>query len=211
MLIFHFCDRIALYTPVYSFINLFIHILRDPTASTIQSDLVLLDIAFGYFSNLEFATDLELSLPFVRELCHYARLVGARGKDNNSNNSTSVQQNKDQQQPQHGRLRQFEDDNNNNSGNAVGSNRADLAANRSHLLDNTNLLSGSDNIVFDGEAETPSYLVSYSTQNHDGIYLYSYTFCLLSQDNEFLGWPADDNLEMWSTLLPFMETSDSVF
>ena len=33
------------------------------------------DIALGYFSNVEFATDLELSLPFVRELCHYARLA----------------------------------------------------------------------------------------------------------------------------------------
>ncbi|KAJ9610300.1 hypothetical protein H2200_005077 [Cladophialophora chaetospira] len=34
------------------------------------------DIALGYFSNLEFATDFELSFrPFAREMCHYARLA----------------------------------------------------------------------------------------------------------------------------------------
>lgn len=82
--------------------NLFIHILRDTTLPTVESDLVLLgmcidsvlcgmwpsstarpnrltdfcsDIAFGYFSNLEFVTGLELSRLFVRDLCHYARLA----------------------------------------------------------------------------------------------------------------------------------------
>ncbi|KAI1619628.1 hypothetical protein EDD37DRAFT_642718 [Exophiala viscosa] len=66
---------IAKYTPVYCFMNLFMHILRDTTAPTVSSDLVLLDIAFGYFSNLEFVTGLELSRMFVRDLCHLARLA----------------------------------------------------------------------------------------------------------------------------------------
>ncbi|KAF2810174.1 uncharacterized protein BDZ99DRAFT_387355, partial [Mytilinidion resinicola] len=68
---------IALYTPTYSFINLFIHILRDSSRSmtTIQSDLAILDIAVGYFSSVEFATEFELKLSFARELCHYAHLA----------------------------------------------------------------------------------------------------------------------------------------
>ncbi|KAL5603881.1 hypothetical protein FOVSG1_006631 [Fusarium oxysporum f. sp. vasinfectum] len=33
------------------------------------------DVALGYFSHVEFATDLEFSLPFARELCQYARLA----------------------------------------------------------------------------------------------------------------------------------------
>ena len=39
------------------------------------------DIALGYFFNIEFATDLELSLPFVREMCHYARLAVDQKKE----------------------------------------------------------------------------------------------------------------------------------
>ncbi|KAK5368120.1 hypothetical protein LTS03_008264 [Exophiala xenobiotica] len=66
---------LARYTPVYCFMNLFVHILRDTTMDTVPSDLVLLDIAFGYFSNLEFVTGLELSRVFVRDMCHFARLA----------------------------------------------------------------------------------------------------------------------------------------
>ncbi|KAH8691680.1 fungal-specific transcription factor domain-containing protein [Talaromyces proteolyticus] len=64
---------VATYTPVYCFSNLFLHILRNTT--TAQSDLVLLDMALGYFSNIEFVTGLELSFRFVREMCHFARLA----------------------------------------------------------------------------------------------------------------------------------------
>lgn len=39
-----------------------------------------LDIALGHFSNIEFATDLELSLSFGREMCQYTRLAIDRGK-----------------------------------------------------------------------------------------------------------------------------------
>jgi hypothetical protein len=31
------------------------------------------DTAFGYFSQLEFASDLEISLPCTREICHIVR------------------------------------------------------------------------------------------------------------------------------------------
>lgn len=33
------------------------------------------DMALGYFSNIEFVTDLELSFRFVREMCQFARLA----------------------------------------------------------------------------------------------------------------------------------------
>lgn len=33
------------------------------------------DIALGYFSSLELVTNLELSLSFARDMCHFARLA----------------------------------------------------------------------------------------------------------------------------------------
>ncbi|KIW84902.1 hypothetical protein Z517_00290 [Fonsecaea pedrosoi CBS 271.37] len=66
---------IARYAPLYSFFNLFIHIIRDTTLSTVPSDLLLLDLTLGYFSNLELTTGLQLPRLFVREMCHFARLA----------------------------------------------------------------------------------------------------------------------------------------
>jgi hypothetical protein len=40
------------------------------------------DIALGYFSNLEFTADLELSFPFVREMYHYVRFAVDQMKNN---------------------------------------------------------------------------------------------------------------------------------
>lgn len=53
------------------------------------TDSLVSDVALGYFSSLEFTTDLEISLPFVREMCHYARTVHDRGK-NGSNQTTET-------------------------------------------------------------------------------------------------------------------------
>lgn len=50
-------------------------IIGAPSAATDKD----LDIALGYFSNIEFATDLELSLSFAREMCHYIRFAIDRG------------------------------------------------------------------------------------------------------------------------------------
>ncbi|RVX74258.1 hypothetical protein B0A52_02090 [Exophiala mesophila] len=77
---------VSLYTPVYSSVNLFIQILRDTSATSTKSDLIVLamklglikvhtDIALGYFSSLELVTNLELSLSFARDMCHFARLA----------------------------------------------------------------------------------------------------------------------------------------
>jgi hypothetical protein len=34
-----------------------------------------IDMALGYFSNIEFVTNLEMSFRFVREMCQFARLA----------------------------------------------------------------------------------------------------------------------------------------
>jgi hypothetical protein len=58
---------------MYAFINLFIYILKHPGHPRILSDLALLDIGAGHFAGLEFATDSEISVPFVREVATLAR------------------------------------------------------------------------------------------------------------------------------------------
>lgn len=35
----------------------------------------MVDMALGYFSNIEFVTNLEMSFRFVREMCQFARLA----------------------------------------------------------------------------------------------------------------------------------------
>lgn len=55
-----------------------------------------LDVALGYCSNLEFATDLEVKLSFVRDLCNFARLAVERNDYMNNSN-----QNDDDEHPNH--------------------------------------------------------------------------------------------------------------
>lgn len=59
--------------PLYASVNLFVHILQNPECTSAQSNLVLLDIAAGFFARLEFATDGNLSLPFARDIATLAR------------------------------------------------------------------------------------------------------------------------------------------
>jgi hypothetical protein len=131
--------------------NLFIHILRDTTLSTVESDLVLLDIAFGYFSNLEFVTGLELSRLFVRDLCHYARLAVEHDEEVQDN---SVQQTENLE-----------------TGHEVPQ-AADLLP---------------DSVDFDDTSTLPFY------------------------ENDFFGFLPTDDLESWSTLVPFDETDGMMF
>ncbi|KAK6371390.1 hypothetical protein LTS17_009121 [Exophiala oligosperma] len=49
--------------------------------SSTKSDLMLLEIAVGYFSSLELTTDFELSVSLVREMSHFARLALERGNN----------------------------------------------------------------------------------------------------------------------------------
>ena len=59
--------------PLYASIELFIHLLRDPTAPNAQADLTLLEIGSGHFARLEFTSDSYMSIPFVRDITQIAR------------------------------------------------------------------------------------------------------------------------------------------
>lgn len=63
-------------------INLFIYILKHPEIPRIQSDIALLNIGAGHFARLEFATDAEVSFPFVTEIAAIAREAVKRARSN---------------------------------------------------------------------------------------------------------------------------------
>ena len=56
-------------------INLFIYVLKFPTAQSARSDIALLDVASGSFAHMEFVTAGELSFPFARDVAALARLA----------------------------------------------------------------------------------------------------------------------------------------
>jgi hypothetical protein len=53
-------------------INLFIYILKSPTAPTVQSDIALLDIASGHFGHIYHLTSSHVSFSFPREAIRIA-------------------------------------------------------------------------------------------------------------------------------------------
>ncbi|KAJ5746512.1 hypothetical protein N7520_011694 [Penicillium odoratum] len=61
--------------PMFALINLFICVLKSPTAPSSNSSLALLDMAAGHFGHMEFITTSELSFPFAREAASLARKV----------------------------------------------------------------------------------------------------------------------------------------
>ncbi len=62
-----------LHYPMHAFINLFIYVLRLPEKSSAQKDLALLDIATGYFGQMDFVTGSKVSFPFVRDIAAFGR------------------------------------------------------------------------------------------------------------------------------------------
>lgn len=64
-----------LHFPMHAFINLFIFVIGNPGLPSVQSDLALLDVAAGYFGQLEFVTGSKLSFPFARDIAALARAV----------------------------------------------------------------------------------------------------------------------------------------
>ena len=64
-----------LHYPMHAFINLFVHTIRFPRADTVHTDLALLDVAAGYFGQMDFVTGSELSFPFTRDIATLARDV----------------------------------------------------------------------------------------------------------------------------------------
>ncbi|OAP64280.1 hypothetical protein AYL99_00252 [Fonsecaea erecta] len=140
------------YAPMYSFVNLFLHILRDSTLSAAPSDLLLLEVALGYFSNLEYVTSFRLPRLFVREMCHYAHLA-IEHKDGIQVNSLEQTPNRESE-----------------------ANEAPQAA---------------DLIIAPEDLNYPS---SHHAFEHD-----------------FSGFPLDEDLETWNTLIPFEEAPGSIF
>lgn len=62
-----------LHYPMHAFINLFIHVMKDPATSHTRSDMALLDVATGYFGQLDFLTGSMLNFPFARDVAAFAR------------------------------------------------------------------------------------------------------------------------------------------
>lgn len=60
--------RIAFYFPMLAVINLFVYILKNPTFTTVQSDLAHLDLAAGHFAKIHFLTSSQVSFTFPREI-----------------------------------------------------------------------------------------------------------------------------------------------
>ena len=89
----HGC-RLALYIPFRAVLILFTHILTSPGVKTAQSDLVLMDVAAGYASRLEFAADGSLSFPFIKDLARFAReavdRTRAQGMESSHNLKTQM-------------------------------------------------------------------------------------------------------------------------
>ncbi|KAK5047211.1 hypothetical protein LTR84_006733 [Exophiala bonariae] len=62
-----------LHYPMHAFINLFIHVLKSPASASVRSDMALLDVAVGYFGQLDFLTGSKLEFPFARDIAVFAR------------------------------------------------------------------------------------------------------------------------------------------
>ena len=67
--------RLVFYYPLLGMINLFISILKDPTALSIPSSMGVMDMAAGYFAYLDHSTESIFSFSLVRNLAHWARQV----------------------------------------------------------------------------------------------------------------------------------------
>lgn len=72
--------RSVIFISLYALIALFVHILRNPTATETASDLALMNVAVGYFSRLELATDMMFVYQFIQDATSIARFVVDRAK-----------------------------------------------------------------------------------------------------------------------------------
>ncbi|GAD98466.1 hypothetical protein BC1G_04425 [Paecilomyces variotii No. 5] len=66
---------IVFYYPMLAIINLFIYILKYPTASTVRSDQALLDIAAGHFGQIHLLTSSQVSFAFPRNAIRITQRV----------------------------------------------------------------------------------------------------------------------------------------
>ncbi|RTE70341.1 hypothetical protein BHE90_015271 [Fusarium euwallaceae] len=71
---------LAFFFPLTALINVFIHVLQNPQAASVESDVVLMRLAAGHFSYLEY-TIPELSFPLTRDLANLAQVAVRRSRE----------------------------------------------------------------------------------------------------------------------------------
>ncbi|KIW78567.1 hypothetical protein Z517_08405 [Fonsecaea pedrosoi CBS 271.37] len=71
----------AFYFPMLGLINVFIYVLKHPHGASTSSDLALLDIMVGYFANMQFVTEGDMSYPFARDVANLARRTAQKAAE----------------------------------------------------------------------------------------------------------------------------------
>lgn len=72
--------RLAFLFPFIGLLNLFTHVLRDPTGPSVQTDIGLLDMAAGYFGYLDYSTMSQFSVSFAKDVTQLARTAVEKSK-----------------------------------------------------------------------------------------------------------------------------------
>jgi hypothetical protein len=70
------------YYPILAIINLFICILKNPAAETVQSDLAFLDIGAGHFGQVHLLTCSKMSFSFPRDVVGVAQRAVRKASTN---------------------------------------------------------------------------------------------------------------------------------
>ena len=65
----------AISLPLVAVVGLFMHVLKYPQLSTVDSDISVLELGVGHFQWVDFATNSELRWPFVKRLPQWARMA----------------------------------------------------------------------------------------------------------------------------------------
>lgn len=60
--------------------SLFIHLLKSPNLESTASDIILTEMAGGFFARLEYATDLTISFQMLKDVPRFARRAVERAK-----------------------------------------------------------------------------------------------------------------------------------
>ncbi|KEF53431.1 uncharacterized protein A1O9_10406 [Exophiala aquamarina CBS 119918] len=82
---------LAFYYPMYAHINMFVQILKSPSAPSAASDLALLDVCAGHFGHIDFVTLSEISFPFAKESANLAyKVVKAYTETNQHDDSRPI-------------------------------------------------------------------------------------------------------------------------
>ena len=73
-----------------AFVNLFVYVIENPQSPSVHSDLALLDVAAGYFGQMEFVTGSKVSFPFARDIAALARNVVDEAQNASPKPSTQI-------------------------------------------------------------------------------------------------------------------------